>query len=82
MVFGETVAVYCENHTERTDKLCGRMQRFSVLKQVVHIVTTGLEMVIMIFPTMPRLSKRSLSYEPQYSRGGGTAPCIPNIGTG
>jgi hypothetical protein len=23
MVFGETVAVYCENHTEPTDTLCG-----------------------------------------------------------
>jgi hypothetical protein len=27
MLFGETVAVYCENHTEHTDTLCvGRMQ--------------------------------------------------------
>jgi hypothetical protein len=23
MLFGETVAVYCENHTEHTDTLCG-----------------------------------------------------------
>jgi hypothetical protein len=24
MLFRETVAVYCENHTEHTDTLCGR----------------------------------------------------------
>jgi hypothetical protein len=24
MLFGETVAVYCENHMERTDTLCGQ----------------------------------------------------------
>jgi hypothetical protein len=24
MLFGETVAVYCENHTEHTDTLCGQ----------------------------------------------------------
>jgi translation initiation factor IF-1 len=42
MLFSETVAVYCENRTEHTDTLCGRMQSFSKLKQVVHIVTTGL----------------------------------------
>jgi hypothetical protein len=38
MLFGETVAVYCENHTEHTDTLCG--QSVSVLKQVVRVVTT------------------------------------------
>jgi hypothetical protein len=24
MLFGETVAVYCENHTEHRDTLCGQ----------------------------------------------------------
>jgi hypothetical protein len=24
MLFAETVAVYCENHTEHTDALCGQ----------------------------------------------------------
>jgi hypothetical protein len=24
MLLGETVAVYCENHTEHTDTLCGQ----------------------------------------------------------
>jgi hypothetical protein len=24
MLFGETVTVYCENHTEHTDTLCGK----------------------------------------------------------
>jgi hypothetical protein len=43
MLFGKMVAVYCENHTEHTDTVCvGRMQSFSMLKQVVHILTTGL----------------------------------------
>jgi hypothetical protein len=41
MPFGETVAVYCENHTEHTHCV-GRMQSFGVLKQVVRIVTTVL----------------------------------------
>jgi hypothetical protein len=40
MLFGEAVAVYCENHTE------GRLRNFSMLKQVVLLVTTGLEMVM------------------------------------
>jgi hypothetical protein len=43
MLFAETVAVYFENHTEHTTTLCvGRMQDFSILKHVVHIVTSGL----------------------------------------
>jgi hypothetical protein len=43
VLFWETVAVYCENHTEHTDTLCvDIMQSFSVLKQVVQIRTTGL----------------------------------------
>jgi hypothetical protein len=42
MLFGETVAVYCENHTEHTDTLCGQKAEFSVLKRVVHRVTTRL----------------------------------------
>jgi cysteine sulfinate desulfinase/cysteine desulfurase-like protein len=28
MLFGETVAVYCENHTEHTDTLCGQNAEF------------------------------------------------------
>jgi translation initiation factor IF-1 len=28
MLFGETVAVYCENHTERTNTLCGQNAEF------------------------------------------------------
>jgi hypothetical protein len=42
MLFGETVAVYCENHTEYTDTLCGQNAEFWYVKQVVHIVTTRL----------------------------------------
>jgi translation initiation factor IF-1 len=46
MLFGETVAVYCENHTELTNTLCGQnAESFGMLKQVVYIVTTGLYIV-------------------------------------
>jgi hypothetical protein len=31
MLFRETVAVYCETHTEHTDKLCGGMRNFNML---------------------------------------------------
>jgi hypothetical protein len=44
MLFGETVAVYCENHTEHINTLCGQNAE-CVLKQVVHTVTTGLRKV-------------------------------------
>jgi hypothetical protein len=40
MLFGEAVAVYCENHTEHTDTLCRQMGSVCTLEQVVHIVTT------------------------------------------
>jgi hypothetical protein len=40
MLFRETVAVYCENHTEHTNTLCG--QNAVLLKREVHIVTAGL----------------------------------------
>jgi hypothetical protein len=42
MLFGETVAVYCENHTEHTDTLCGQNAEFLMLEQVAHILTTGI----------------------------------------
>jgi hypothetical protein len=29
MLFGETVTVYCENHTEHTDTLCEQNAEFS-----------------------------------------------------
>jgi hypothetical protein len=32
MLFEETVAVYCENHTEHTDTLCGQNAEFSCVK--------------------------------------------------
>jgi hypothetical protein len=28
MLFGETVAVYCDNHTEHTDTLCGQNEKY------------------------------------------------------
>jgi hypothetical protein len=32
MMFGETVAVYCENHTEHTDTLRGQNAEFRYVK--------------------------------------------------
>jgi hypothetical protein len=32
MLFRETVAVYCENHTEHTDALCGQNAEFLNVK--------------------------------------------------
>jgi hypothetical protein len=42
MLFGETVAIYCENHKKYKIYSVGKMQRFSMLKQTVHTVITGL----------------------------------------
>jgi hypothetical protein len=32
MLFGETVAVYCESHTEHTNTLCGQNVGFCCVK--------------------------------------------------
>jgi hypothetical protein len=32
MLFRETVAVYCENHTEHTNTLCGQNVEFQYVK--------------------------------------------------
>jgi hypothetical protein len=42
MVFKETIAVYFENHKKHTNTLCEQNAELRSLKQVVHIVTTGL----------------------------------------
>jgi hypothetical protein len=39
-LFRETVAVYCENHTEHTNTMCGQNAEFWFV--VVHIVTNVL----------------------------------------
>jgi hypothetical protein len=36
MLFRETVAVYCENHTEHINTLCRQDADFSMLKQGNH----------------------------------------------
>jgi hypothetical protein len=43
MLFRETVAVYCENHTEHINTLCRQNAEASMLKRMVHKDTTGLE---------------------------------------
>jgi hypothetical protein len=42
MLLRERVAVYCANHTEHINTLCGQKAGFYMLGQVVHIATTGL----------------------------------------
>jgi hypothetical protein len=42
MLLGETVAVYCENHTEHRYTVWAECGVFGMLKQVVRIGTTGL----------------------------------------
>jgi translation initiation factor IF-1 len=40
MLFRETVAVYCENHTENTNTLCGQIYSNSVrTSQEAHYVS-------------------------------------------
>jgi hypothetical protein len=36
MLFGETVAVYCENHIEHTNTLCGQNAEFYVKADGTH----------------------------------------------
>jgi hypothetical protein len=40
MLFRETVAVYCDNHTGHTDTLCGQNADFLDVTAGGHIVTT------------------------------------------
>jgi hypothetical protein len=55
MLFGESVAVYCENHTEHTDTLCGQNVEFYCVKdsfstsQETHHVSTTKTNRLMLF---------------------------------
>jgi hypothetical protein len=40
MLFGETAAVYCENHTEHTDTLCGYTNPVRTSQETHHVSTT------------------------------------------
>jgi hypothetical protein len=42
MLFRETVAVYCENHAEHINTLCGQNAECFISKYVVRIATTVL----------------------------------------
>jgi translation initiation factor IF-1 len=44
MLLNEKIAVYCENHMEHINTLCGQnagLWHFGMLKRVVHIVATA-----------------------------------------
>jgi hypothetical protein len=52
MLFGETVAVYCENHTEHTDTLCGQNAIYTnpvCTPQETHYVSTTKPNRLMLF---------------------------------
>jgi hypothetical protein len=54
MLFGETVAVYCENQTEHTDTLCGQNAEFWYVNSVrtsqeTHYVSTTKPNRLMLF---------------------------------
>jgi len=40
------IRIYCENSTKFIDTVCGQTAEFSVLKQVVFLVTAGLWSVV------------------------------------
>jgi hypothetical protein len=48
MLFKETIAVYCENHTEYTDALPGQYLNLSfiIFKAVAHVITTVFKQLI------------------------------------
>jgi hypothetical protein len=50
MLFGETVTVYCENHTERINALCGQNDAFLNLeaggRYIYHCVLKRLKWLI------------------------------------
>jgi hypothetical protein len=43
MLFRERVAVYCENHMEHTNTLCGQNAKFYELRWVVHLSSKGVK---------------------------------------
>jgi translation initiation factor IF-1 len=52
MLFMETVAVYCENHTEHTDTLCGQNAVYINLvrtSQETHYISTTKPIRLMLF---------------------------------
>jgi hypothetical protein len=48
MLFGETVAVYCENIWNTQIYCVGRMESFSMLKQVVNVEPLGSKWFILL----------------------------------
>jgi hypothetical protein len=77
MLFRETAAVYRENLRNTQIHCVGRMQRFSMVNQVVHIVTTGLQRVkdlpslaqsVLPWLTVPRRESVLLRYTAQEKR--------------
>jgi hypothetical protein len=68
MQFRETVAVYCENHTEHTDTLCGQNAVYidsvctsqetryvSATKLEVHVITSQTSVIVSSFRAFPLL---------------------------
>jgi translation initiation factor IF-1 len=51
MLFGETVAVYCENRTEHTDTLCGQ-NAVSTSKKTPYVSATEANRLMLIGETV------------------------------
>jgi hypothetical protein len=60
MLFKETTALYCENPTKYTNTLFWQNAEFSILKRTVRIVTTGLQMVDVLYVNIHYLKKAPL----------------------
>jgi hypothetical protein len=41
MIFKEIITVYCENHMKHTNMFCWKNAEICLLKQGVHMITTG-----------------------------------------
>jgi hypothetical protein len=62
MLFGETVAVYCENHTEHTDTLCGQNAVLVCWSACYIYQPLGFKSLIVISFTVLRFFLISLQY--------------------
>jgi hypothetical protein len=71
MLFIEIIHFYYEKHTTHTNVLCGQnVEFFLALRQVVHIVTTGLRGLIQFnFNPVEKRIIFSLFTEPSVSSG-------------
>jgi hypothetical protein len=62
MLFGETVAVYCENQTEHVHAMCAHnKESYGMLKRVEHVATA----LVCRLNTIPHFEDRFKYYRPR-----------------